>query len=236
MKRLTFLAFVVGLIALATPSIAQSSFTIELSGILVGTPGQIRPITSEPVDPSLVGSVCTGVGQTENNASVHPNNDLFISTGGSTVEVPNVEDEPGKIVPMSGTATLGETIDFSIRFGPDGITSLGITLTFECAPAATTTTTTTATTTTTTTTVPPETTTTTEPPATTTTSTSVAPETSTTTAAPTTTTSSAPLGGVGAGGGGTADNDALGLLALGAASLILAGSGAITAWRMRDNS
>lgn len=194
MKRLTFVAFVVGLLAMAAPSIAQETFTIELDGYYTGPTDSVQLIKSVTVPPDLVGATCTGTGQLENNASVHPDNDLIIATGGEEAEITDYESEPGAVFTFDGNeaVVLGETIDFSVRFGGHAQTSLGLDIVIACAPPATTTTTTTTTEppATTTTTEPPATTTTTEPPATTT-STTAAPET-TTTAAPTTTTSSVP--------------------------------------------
>lgn len=239
MRRLTFLAFVVGLIAMAVPSIAQVPLTVVLEGFYEGPTDTVQLIETVNVDPGLVGATCTGTGTIVNNASVHPDNDLIISTGGESAEVTDYESVPGATFTFDGNeaVVLGETIDFSVRFGGHAQTSLGVSITLDCAPLATTTTTTTTTTTEappeTTTTAPPETTTTAAPGTTTT----AAPETTTTTTPPeTTTTSSAPLGGVGAGAGGAADSDALAWFALGAASLILAGTGATAAWRMRDNA
>ena len=87
---------VLGLLALSAPVTAQTPIVIELSGIMGGrTPGDIELLTSEPVDPSLVGATCDGVAQTENNASVHLGNNVIVESGATTATFFGVEDTPG---------------------------------------------------------------------------------------------------------------------------------------------
>lgn len=232
---------VLGLLASAAPATAQTAIVIELSGIMGGrTEGAIELIHTEGVDASLVGATCTGVAETENNASVHEQNNVIVETGTTTATFFGVEDTPGQITPLSGPVVLGDTIDVYFQWGPDGITSLGIIITITCAPAQVTTTTTT----TTTTTEPPPvtttttTTTTTEPPVVTTLpTTTTSTTTTTTTPIITTTTGGTPEGAVGAGGGGTAvEPGHFGLLVLGVAGTALASAGATTTWRRRSQS
>ncbi len=152
MRRLAVLVAALGLFALAVPAFAQSgTITIELDGVLTGfNEGDVEPLVSEPVDPALVGATCDGVLTTDNNGSVHPGNTLIITTGGETVEIPNVEDEPGQTLEFPGEGVVvGETIDISIRFGRNGITSGGLTLILDCVQPQQTTTTSAETTTTT---------------------------------------------------------------------------------------
>lgn len=227
MRRLSVFLMAMGLLALAAPLAAQQPIVIELEGVLEGPVDTVVPLTSVAVDPALVGGTCTGTAQTENNASVHPDNDVILASGGTSAEFTGVEDAPGLLLTLEGSLVLGETIDVSLRFGPDEITSLGIVVTLDCAPPVVETTTTTTEPPATTTTAPPETTTTTAP-----------PETTTTTAAPPTTSSTAaPAGGVATGAGGTAGgSNQLGVVALGLAAVAVAGVGGVGAWRRRSQS
>ena len=130
------LAAVVGLLALAVPATAQDNvISITVEGVLTGNEGDVVPVVSEPVAAGLVGATCEVQGQTENNSSVHEGNDLILTTGDTTAVIENTEEFPGEIIPGSGTIVLGETIDISVRFGPDGVTSGGVTVTFDCAPS-----------------------------------------------------------------------------------------------------
>jgi hypothetical protein len=200
--RKASIAFVVvGVLLLAVPALAQSnSILIEITGINYSAEGKIIRVASVDVDPGMVGWLCTGTAQTENNASEHDDNDFILTSGTSSAEILNWEAVAGAMVSMSGTLVLGESITVDLRMGPDRVSSGGVGIVLTCGPPPPPETTTTTSTTTTTTTTPPESTTTTAPETTTTT---LAPTTTQPPAA-TTTTDPPPEGGVSAGGGSTA--------------------------------
>ena len=127
------------MLAFASPVGAQAdSFTISLEGIITGqAEGDIVEVANQAVAPALVGSTCTVTGATQNNGSVHPGNNLIITTGGTTANVPGVEEVPGQVVNGSGSVELGSNVVVSLEFGPNGNTSGGVTLTFDCAAAPT---------------------------------------------------------------------------------------------------
>jgi hypothetical protein len=77
-----------------------------------------------------------------NPDSVHPNNDLVVSSGGSSVTLPDVEGVSGGNVVASGTLQLGPDIVVSLVMGPDGVFSAGMDVVVDCTPEETTTTTT----------------------------------------------------------------------------------------------
>ena len=144
MRRLALLIATLGLLLLAVPAFAQSgTITIELTGVITGaTEGDVVELVSEPVPADLVGATCSGTLTTANNGSVHPGNTLIVSTGGETGEIPEVESAPGQMLEFYGDGVVvGETIDISLRFGRNGITSGGITLVLDCAQQEETTTT-----------------------------------------------------------------------------------------------
>lgn len=130
-------ALLASLVAFAAPAAAQEpDFTIVLEGVVTGNEGDVVELVSQPVDAALVGQTCSVAGATENNGSVHPGNDVLIATGGASATVAGTEDQPGQVVSGSGTVVLGDTINVSLRFGPDGVSSGGVTLTFTCEAAA----------------------------------------------------------------------------------------------------
>lgn len=65
------------------------------------------------------------MGETVNQQSARPGNDLLIATGGQTFVIPNFEDEGGVVHDVGVTESIGETIDLTVRFGPDGASSGG---------------------------------------------------------------------------------------------------------------
>lgn len=164
-------------------TVSANDIVISIDGATGGAEGDVILLNETPVPDEFVGATCEATLRAENNSSVHPNNDLIISGGENTVRLENVEDAPGNVVSGSGPAILGDTIRVEMQLGPDGRTSGGFTLEFDCEPLAPPTT------------VPPE-TTTTVPPETTTPAppeTTTPPPETTTPAPPVTTTPESPV-------------------------------------------
>ncbi len=204
MRKASIALAVVGLLLLAVPVLAQSNtIEIEVAGINRGDEGDILRVASVDVDPEMLGWLCTGTAQTENNASEHRDNDFILTSGSSSVEILDWEAVAGEITNTVGTLVLGESITVDLRLGPARVSSGGVRIVLTCSPPPPPETTTTTVVETTTTTVPEITTTTTSP---TTTTTHVDPPPTTVTIPPddTTTTEPPPVGGVSAGGGATA--------------------------------
>lgn len=168
------------LLLVAAPVVAQDeTVLIQLDVVARGEAGDVVPVGEVAVDEGLVGTTCVGTIQVVNNASAHPNNDFIISSGGTTVEIPDFERVPGGTTTVQSRLVLGDTISASIRLGEDGVASLAgdtVVVSSSCGPEPTTTTTTT---------LPP-------------------PSTTGAVSADTSTTLETPIGAVEAGGGGTA--------------------------------
>lgn len=128
--------------------------------------GDVRTLASANVDPNLVGASCVVVSEADNQTSVHPNNDVIVTSGTDEVVIPNVEGQPRQVSVAIGTLTLGEQISVAVRVGPDRQFSGGIIVSLDCDGGVETTTTT-GPTSTTEVTIPVETTTTTVAPTTT---------------------------------------------------------------------
>lgn len=190
MRRASYALIVVAVLVGAAPALAQADIVIiDIDRIVRGAEGEIIEVASIAVDPALVGATCSGSARTENNSSEHPGNDFIIKSGGSTAEILDYERLAGQTTSMTGTLVLSDTVTASIRLGPDRVASEGVSIELSCVIEQ----------------VPPPTTTTT----TTTTQPTETPAPTTTTTSPssgsTTTTEPAPIGGVSAGGGSTAD-------------------------------
>lgn len=125
-------------IALATP--AQADILLEFDRLISGVEGSVRTIGEVRVDPDLVGQTCQVSVIGENQASVHPGNDLIVSTGGSSAVVVGVEDEVDAGINYTSQLVLGPSIVVQLRFGPDELSSLGFSLSFDCTQPVTTTT------------------------------------------------------------------------------------------------
>jgi hypothetical protein len=174
-------------------SAAAASFSVTLEKqIIFGEPGERFPLGTFDMPAELIGMDCTVAAEGNNNESVHPGNNIEV-TSVNTVVLVGVEDSPNKTTTAAGLLTVGEQTSFTLVLGDDPVYSAEFLVSFECQPEETTTTTTVPETTTTTvpetTTTVPETTTTTTPTPTTVpeTTTTLPPQVSSTTLATTTT-------------------------------------------------
>jgi hypothetical protein len=138
------------------------SITIPLDTVVYIPYDSNRVLASEPVPPEFAGQSCAVSGISRNQDSVHPDNDLIVSSGGSQVILENVEDEPGETLHAAGSLTLDSDVTVTLHMGPDAVFSAGIDVIIDCSqvnPTTTTMATTTTTLATTTTTGPGPTTT-----------------------------------------------------------------------------
>jgi hypothetical protein len=130
---------------LAPPVWAQDGvgFDIPLDTVVRGDEGSVHLLATEPVAGEDVGRDCDVVVEGANNTSVHPNTDLLVRSGGSEVEVLDVERAPDARTEATGTIVLDTEVSVSVRLGPDGVFSGGLIMTLDCpTPPSTTTTTT----------------------------------------------------------------------------------------------
>ncbi len=138
MKKIAVIVGVLAAFSLAVPAVAQEGDTIPpitLEGVVRGNAGDVIELASVPVPASLVGAECLGVLQLDNNQSVHPDNDLIIESGDDVEVIEDVESVPGASYTLEGPlGPLGDTIVVSMRLGPQGVSSGGMTLTLDCQP------------------------------------------------------------------------------------------------------
>lgn len=115
---------------------------IPVSTVVRGPEGSEIVLVQLPTPTDLVGATCEITAMSENQSSVHPDNDLMVSG----VLIPDVEGEPGGTVTANDVVVLGPNIVISLLMGPDGVFSAGLTVGFKCTSVAATSTTTTTTT------------------------------------------------------------------------------------------
>lgn len=181
------LVLVFGMVV-APLSVSAATHVITLEKqIIRGEEGDRVNLGTFDTPADLVGQVCSVTASGNNNESVHPGNDIEV-TSESTVVLEGVEDSANKTTVAAGSLSLSEDISFTLILGPDGVYSAELDVTLDCESATTTsTTTTTEATSTTSTTLAPTTTSTTAPPETSSTSitsTTVEAEPTTTTEGP----------------------------------------------------
>jgi hypothetical protein len=121
---------------LVVPADADDEISIHPEAPVTGAPGSVSTVAIEPVPAELVGEPCDLRVVTENGSSVHPGNVVITTTGESRSEIAGVEDTAeGSVVDVQ-RVVLGDAITVEIRLGPDGASSLGFTVGFECTPDA----------------------------------------------------------------------------------------------------
>lgn len=138
-------AGVAAAVAVSAPVSAQvvveDVIVIPVDSRFGAPPGSVTQVASVAVPEDFQGVECIFDVQDVNNESVHPNNDLILSSGSTSGEVQNFETEAFGTVGASLMLTLGPTVDVSIRMGPDGRSSGGVNISVDCPlPAAPTTT------------------------------------------------------------------------------------------------
>jgi hypothetical protein len=126
-------------LGLAAPALAQAAPSplvqvadIAIDSINTGNEGDVVLITTVAVPSESVGRTCEVVGETDNQESVHPGNDLLIVSGGQTLVVPDFEDAGYIIHRTIDIEAVGDTIEVYIRFGPDGVSSGGFRVYIDC--------------------------------------------------------------------------------------------------------
>ncbi|MEM9607914.1 MAG: LPXTG cell wall anchor domain-containing protein [Actinomycetota bacterium] len=94
--------------------------------------GDVRTLAAASVEPDLVGATCVVESEADNQTSVHPGNDVIVTSGNDSVVIPDVEGQPGQISLASGTLTLGDEITVAVRIGSDRQFSGGIIVQLDC--------------------------------------------------------------------------------------------------------
>jgi hypothetical protein len=149
MKRILIVllaAFTLTVVAVTGAS-AAPAIVIPIDTVVRAPYESITRLAEIDVPSDLVGYTCTGFATAVNQDSVHPNNDLILTSGETTAVLDDVEGSPNKVTPASGTLTLGDSITVDLLMGKDGVFSGGMAIVIDTNCTAPTTTTTTTTTT-----------------------------------------------------------------------------------------
>lgn len=127
MKRIrVIVALTAALLALGSSVALAAIFEIPIDTVVYAPEDSITRLETVDTPPDLIGASCVGVAVAANQTSVHPGNDLIISSGGTSVVLEDVERAPGTTTPASGELTLGEQVTVDLRMGPDEVFSGGL--------------------------------------------------------------------------------------------------------------
>ncbi|MGI9584957.1 MAG: DUF7507 domain-containing protein [Acidimicrobiia bacterium] len=140
MKR--SLALLAALVALLTVGVAVAQaavIEVSIDTVVRADEGTVTYLATENTPADLIGTMCISVAEARNQSSVHPGNDLIVSSGGESVTLEDVERSPGATTTAGGPLTLGPTVTISLEMGPDEVFSGGITVKIlDCTPPTTT--------------------------------------------------------------------------------------------------
>ena len=127
------LALVAATVGLVAAPAGAESVDIPIGQVFPsGHEGDVVGIGGTDVDAHLVGRTCNIVATVTNQSSVHAGNELVVKSGDSTVTIAGIEDTADAVTMQGGSLTLGNRIDVSVKLGPDGLSSLGSSLTLTC--------------------------------------------------------------------------------------------------------
>jgi hypothetical protein len=130
-------------IEFAPPAAASDTPTlvVPLVTVVLGDPGSVHRLVSGTVPTDLVARQCTVSIIAENNESVRHGTTLILSSGASTLTVPDVEADPDMNIRVAEPFTLGQVLQLSVVLGPEGAFSGGAIVSLDCpTPPPTTTT------------------------------------------------------------------------------------------------
>ncbi len=111
---------------------AEDEISVPFQDILVAEPGSTTEIANIEVEQRLVGETCSVAVNADNQASVHPGNNLIARSGSAEVVMIGIEDEANGKVVESQTIELGDRIVVELIMGPEGISSLGFGVSILC--------------------------------------------------------------------------------------------------------
>ncbi len=138
MKRITALTAAAGLavaVGLATNPVSAQTINVPIgTSFISGAPGSTTVLGSAPVPADLIGRSCGVATVVTNQESIHPGNAVIVSSGTSSVNVAGIEEVAGSVTSNAGVLTLADTISVSLKFGTEGLSSLGSNLTVTCEP------------------------------------------------------------------------------------------------------
>jgi len=119
----------------AVPAGAEGEeIIIRPTMVIYDDPGSVHTVADMPVPVDLQAKPCDLRVVTQNQSSVHPGTDVNVTTGGVTSVIRGVEDTADARVVDTHRVTLGPDILIEVTIGPDGSSSLGFTVSFECTP------------------------------------------------------------------------------------------------------
>ena len=97
-------------------SASANDIVIDIDGAIGGNVGEVIVLTEQAVADEFVGAECLATLRAENNSSVHPGNNLIVSSGGTSPRLADVEGHLDRLDPQ-GAGGLGGRVLLGRRGG-----------------------------------------------------------------------------------------------------------------------
>ena len=118
-------------VASATSSTAEISIPVSTVVRNIGV-GNSKVLVTKDIDEDAQGMTCSVKAGAENQGSVHPGNNLVITSGDSSVTLEDVERAPNVTTSANGELTLDESVAVSLVMGKDNVFSAGMDVVLSC--------------------------------------------------------------------------------------------------------
>jgi hypothetical protein len=134
MKILSILTGVILSISIPAQVMAASTpqISVPVKTIIRGDIGSTHVLAEETVNEELVGMVCEVNATAKNQGSVHPGNDIIVSSGDSSVTLVNVEREANGLTNAEGELTMSSDLTVTLVLGKDKVFSGGMDVNLNC--------------------------------------------------------------------------------------------------------
>jgi hypothetical protein len=134
MKFLSFITGIVLSIALPVQVMAFSNpqISVPVNTIVRGDVGSTHILAEKDVDQELIGMVCSVNATAENQGSVHPGNNIVVSSGDGSVKLVNVEREANGITNAERKLAMSSDLTVTLVLGEDKVFSGGMNVNLKC--------------------------------------------------------------------------------------------------------
>lgn len=137
-KFVTTILIVGGLVLASVGTAAADEIVVDVPYRVIeeGPPWAEFLLAEESVSADLQGLVCSGDLVARNNESIHPGNDIRVTSGDSEVLLLDVEGTANQVTPLTALITLGPQIRIELIMGPDEVYSGEFRLELQCEQPA----------------------------------------------------------------------------------------------------
>jgi hypothetical protein len=110
----------------------DQQINIPVNTVIRGDVGSSHTLSEQSIEQDLIGMTCSVDATAENQRSVHPGNNIVVSSGEQTVTLENVEREANGITKATGKLILSNTLKVTLILGEDKVFSGGLTVNLHC--------------------------------------------------------------------------------------------------------